>query len=103
MNRRFLLLGLLALVGLFGAVSGGSAAAPLAASWGGAVGVSGTAALTSGSDAVVFSVSCAAVGGDCAAGGYYPDGSGHSQAFVVSETNGNWGNPIEVPGTATLN
>lgn len=48
------------------------------------------------------SVSCAEAG-DCAAGGYYADGSGNEQAFVVNETNGNWGNADEVPGTVTLN
>ena len=48
------------------------------------------------------SVSCGAAG-DCAAGGYYKDGSGHSQAFVVSETNGVWGHAVKVPGTAALN
>jgi len=83
------LLGMLGLVGLFGAVAGGSAAAP---------------ALYSNSAASVLSVSCAAAG-DCVAGGYYFDDSSgyHRQAFVVSETNGSWGKPIEVPGTATLN
>ena len=50
----------------------------------------------------MYTVSCAAVG-ECAAGGYYTDGSKHAQAFVVSETNGSWGDAIEVPGTATLN
>ena len=104
MRRRFVLLGMLGLVGFFGAVSGGSAAAPVAAGWGGAVGVSGSAALYRNSDASVLSVSCAAAG-DCVAGGYYlDDGSGyHRQAFVASETNGSWGKPIEVPGTAILN
>ena len=41
--------------------------------------------------------------GECAAGGSYMDGSGDDQAFVVSETNGVWGNAVEVPGTAALN
>ena len=70
--------------------------------WGDAVEVPGTAALNSGGDASVYSVSCGAAG-DCAAGGSYRDGSGHYQAFVVSETNGVWGNAVEVPGTAALN
>ena len=70
--------------------------------WGDAVEVPGTATLNSGGSALVFSLSCAAAG-DCAAGGYYTDGSAHDQAFVVSETNGSWGNAVEVPGTATLN
>jgi hypothetical protein len=50
----------------------------------------------------VLSVSCGAPG-DCLAGGYYRDGIGHRQAFVVGETNGEWGNAMDVPGTATLN
>ena len=50
----------------------------------------------------VGSVSCAAAG-NCAAGGFYVDGAEEWQAFVVDETNGTWGNAIEVPGTATLN
>ena len=71
-------------------------------SWGNAVEVPGTAALNSGGYAVVNSVSCGAVGA-CTAGGYYTDASYASQAFVVSETNGSWGNAVEVPGTAALN
>ncbi len=71
-------------------------------SWGKTIEVPGTATLNSGGDAEVNSVSCATAG-DCAAGGYYKDGSGNYQAFVVDETNGSWGNTIEVPGTATLN
>jgi hypothetical protein len=31
------------------------------------------------------------------------DGSGHGQAFVVSERNGTWGKAIEVPGSGALN
>src|SRR5262249_9778284 len=31
------------------------------------------------------------------------DGSGHQQAFVVSEKHGTWGRAIEVPGSASLN
>ena len=70
--------------------------------WGGAVEVPGTAALNKRGDASVVSVSCAAVGA-CAAGGGYEDGSGHGQAFVVSEKNGVWGGAVEVPGTVALN
>ena len=99
MRRRLLLLGLL---GLLGAASGSSAATQTAAVWGGAIKVPGTATLNSGGNAYVGSVSCGAVG-ECAAGGRYKDGSGHYQAFLVSETHGSWGNAVEVPGTATLN
>jgi hypothetical protein len=102
MRRR--LLGLLGLFGLVGvlAVSGGSAATQVAVSWGTAIEVPGTAALNTGGNAQTYSVSCATAG-NCTAGGQYLDGSSHYQAFVVSETNGSWGNAIEVPGSATLN
>jgi hypothetical protein len=69
--------------------------------WGNAIEVPGTATLNTGS-AGAFSVSCASAG-NCAAGGSYTDGSDNSQAFVVSEVNGSWGDAIEVPGTAALN
>src|SRR5262249_56117240 len=62
----------------------------------------GTAALNCGGEAVVSSVSCASAG-NCAAGGYYLDNSGHAQAYVASEVNGTWHTAIEVPGTAALN
>jgi hypothetical protein len=50
----------------------------------------------------VDSVSCGSAG-TCAAGGGYADGSGHFQAFAVSERNGTWGTAIEVPGSGALN
>ena len=74
--------------------------------WGSAEQVPGTAALNLGSSgtagATILSVSCATAG-NCSAGGYYTDGSGLQQAFVVGETNGTWGTAQEVPGTAGLN
>jgi hypothetical protein len=70
--------------------------------WGNAIEVPGTASLNAGGDAAVFSVSCRSAG-NCAAGGDYKDGAGHTQAFVVSETNGTWGRAIEVPGSGALN
>jgi hypothetical protein len=71
-------------------------------SWGAAIKVPGSAALNAGGIMEVSSVSCGSAG-DCAAGGYYTDGSGHAQAFVVSERDGSWGTAIEVPGSAALN
>jgi hypothetical protein len=70
-------------------------------SWGNAIEVPGTATVTEldGDGAGVFPVSCAAAG-ECAAGGAYNDEDGEV-AFVADETNGNWGNAIEVPGTGT--
>ena len=47
-------------------------------------------------------MSCAAAG-SCSEGGFYIDGFGHTQAFVVTQRNGRWGKAIEVPGTAALN
>src|SRR5215470_5789731 len=50
--------------------------------WRKAIEVPGTAALNTGGNAEVLSVSCAAAG-SCAAGGFYR-ASGHLQAFVVT-------------------
>ena len=52
--------------------------------WHAAIEVPGTAALNSGGQAVVSSVSCASAG-NCAAGGVYTDSSRHGQAFVVNK------------------
>jgi hypothetical protein len=76
--------------------------------WGKAKEVPGTAALNQGSDAQVYSVSCASAG-NCSAGGFYASsynidtGALTLQAFVVSQVNGTWGKGKEVPGTAALN
>src|SRR5262249_54382249 len=70
--------------------------------WGQAIEVPGTGALNAGGLARVTSVSCTAAG-YCAAGGTYRDRAGHAQAFVVSKTNGTWGNAIKVPGSGILN
>jgi hypothetical protein len=53
-------------------------------SWGKAVEVPGLGPLNKGGSAGVNSVSCRSAG-RCAAGGLYTDGSGHFQAFVVSQ------------------
>jgi hypothetical protein len=70
--------------------------------WRKAVKVPGTAALNAGDTASLYRVSCGGVG-ECAGGGYYKDGGGHYQAFVVSEERGVWRKAVEVPGTAALN
>ena len=49
--------------------------------WGKATAVPGLAALNRGGTAQVSAVSCAAAG-RCAAGGFYTDGHGHTQAFL---------------------
>jgi hypothetical protein len=69
-------------------------------SWGKAIEVPESAALTAGATVSVGSVSCASAG-NCAAAGYYRDGSNNFQALVVSEKNGTWGKAILVPGTAS--
>jgi hypothetical protein len=53
-------------------------------SWGKAIEVPGSGALNKGGGAEVFSVSCASAG-NCAAGGYYTNGSRRGQAFVASQ------------------
>jgi hypothetical protein len=70
--------------------------------WGTAREVPGIAALNTGGNASIASVSCGAAG-NCTAGGQYYTQSRHYEAFVVSEVNGTWGTAIEVPGTAALN
>ncbi len=68
-----------------------------------AVAVPGLAALDTGRDAAVTTVSCASAG-SCAAGGIYSDRHGdQDQGFVVAERNGRWGRAIEVPGLGALN
>jgi hypothetical protein len=76
-------------------------AAP-AGTWGNAIEVPGLGALNKRGNAQLTSVSCGSAG-NCAAGGFYTDGSGRGQAFVDSERNGSWGKAIEVPGSGTLN
>jgi hypothetical protein len=94
--------------------------------WGRAQEVPGTAALNSGGNAELSSVSCASAGncsaggtygirppggrlapgsvrGNCSAGGTYHDGQNGQQVFVVSEVRGRWRRAEEVPGSAALN
>ena len=54
--------------------------------------------LNTGGDAWINSISCTSAG-ICVAGGYYKDGSGNYQAFVVDEVAGTWGTPSEVTGS----
>ena len=61
-----------------------------------------TCAFSHQCNANVTSVSCPTAR-DCTASGYYADGRGHSQAFVISQKSGRWGRAAEVPGTAALN
>ncbi len=52
--------------------------------WGNAVELPGIATLNAGGNAEVLSLSCPPAG-NCSAGGYYEDGSGNRQAFIVNE------------------
>jgi hypothetical protein len=72
-------------------------------SWGSALEVPGYSSLNIGGVAGnAMYISCPSTG-NCSAGGSYTDGSNDEQAFYVGETNGTWGNAIEVPGFSTLN
>ena len=70
--------------------------------WGKAAEVAGLAALNTGDDAQVTSVSCGP-DGICAAGGYYLDRQSRHHEFVASEQNNRWGTAAGVPGLAALN
>jgi hypothetical protein len=74
--------------------------------WQTAAEVPGTAALNTGGNAWVSSVSCASAG-NCSAGGSYASSSRDAvdrfKAFVVNENGGVWHTAVEVPGTAALN
>jgi hypothetical protein len=66
--------------------------------WGRATPIPGLGVLSKNGFSVITSVSCAAPGACAVAGrysttGYNPDGSGPSQAFVVSRQNGTWTTP----------
>jgi hypothetical protein len=85
-----------------GPASASPPGATTASRWGSAQEVPGTAALNTGGNADIASVSYASPG-NCSAGGYYYSGSAHLQAFVASQSGGTWGTAIEVPGIAALN
>jgi hypothetical protein len=70
--------------------------------WSSAQQLPGLSILNVGKSAAAEGLSCSSAG-NCALGGSYTDGSRQTQAFVTGETNGTWGSPIEVPGTAALN
>ena len=63
-------------------------AAPLAVAqagtWGTAIEIPGLGTLNARGNASVTALSCGAAG-NCAAVGFYQDGSGHTQAFVASQ------------------
>jgi len=70
--------------------------------WKQAIEVPGSGTLPAGRFGNSTLVSCATAG-NCAAGLTYTSDTGPQQAFVASETNGTWGNAIEIPGLGALN
>jgi hypothetical protein len=76
-------------------------AAPPAGHLGDAQPVPGLQALNVGGGAAVTDMRCPSPG-FCTAAGFYLDGNGHHQAFVVSETDFTWGKATPVPGLAAL-
>ena len=70
--------------------------------WRAAEEVPGTGPLNAGGIATTSSVSCPSAG-NCALDGSYLDNSGHTELFVVSESNGRWGTASEMAGLAKLN
>jgi hypothetical protein len=75
-------------------------ASEVSGTWGDAIQVPGSAALNTGNNAEVTSVSCGSAG-NCAAGGEYYNSDFSDQAFVASEVNGTWGDAIQVPGSGS--
>jgi hypothetical protein len=76
--------------------------------WGNAQVPPGLAALNTGGNAAVVSVSCPSAG-NCAAGGFYQtdvmdaDDGNPVEPFVVSQARGRWGSAKEIPGIEALN
>jgi len=73
-------------------------------SWGNAEVVPGSAALNTGGEGEIDSVSCASPG-NCSAAGEYATPAPRSypvHSFVVSERNGTWGKARKIPGLAAL-
>jgi hypothetical protein len=88
------------------AVSGGDADIPFVVdqssySWGTPATIPGLSTLNTGLVAADGTISCSSRG-NCGTGGVYSDGH-VAQAFVANETNGQWGDAIEVPGSSSLN
>jgi hypothetical protein len=67
--------------------------------WGNAIQIPETAALNTGLEASVNSISCPSPG-NCSAGGYYWTSSQFQDAFVVDQVGGTWHRAIEVRGAA---
>jgi len=70
--------------------------------WSRAVEIPGVQTLNDNDGAAFTTISCSAPG-TCSAGGEYADAGNNAQAFLVNESSNTWSNPIEVPGTPSLN
>ena len=73
------------------------AASQKAGRWSTAAPLPGAAALNTGRNADINSLSCGAAG-NCAAAGFYTDNSRHWHAFVASQAHGTWGTAQQVHG-----
>jgi hypothetical protein len=69
--------------------------------WGKAKEIPGLAALTKGSTAEIYSISCSSAG-NCSGGGYGENSSFREIAFVVTETGGRWAAAEREPGISSL-
>jgi hypothetical protein len=69
--------------------------------WGKATGLPGLAALNTGGNAGVSSVSCASAG-SCTASGYYVSRDGDWRVFAAGERHGRWSPATEVAGVTAL-
>jgi hypothetical protein len=74
--------------------------------WGMAREAPGIAALNTGGQASITSVSCRSPG-NCSAGGFYDifssPGCCRSEGFVISQVSGTWGSARKIPGTTGIN
>ncbi|MGD0852148.1 MAG: fibronectin type III domain-containing protein [Acidimicrobiales bacterium] len=69
--------------------------------WGPMEAVPGVAALSRSDEASLTALSCGAPG-DCVAGGDYLDAAGQSQAYLLNEVGGTWGNATQLFATQLL-
>ena len=67
--------------------------------WGTAEELPGIAALDQGGFGEIEVLACGSAG-NCSVGGAYADASGNDALFVDNQTNGTWGTPEQVPGSA---
>ena len=92
---------LVAVVSL-GLLAGSVSSVNATSDWGDAIPIPALISLNTGANAQGNSVSCASAG-NCAVTGYYTDGAGDQQGFVVNQTDGTWGNAIAIPALIGLN